>query len=131
MKALSKFHHENIVGFFGCWRKADELFIAMEYCDGGSTCDFYSTLEQGLEEDAIKLVCRDTLKGLQYMHSVGFIHRDIKGANILVKCDGTVKICDFGVSGEVSIAHPYRRTFIGTPYWMAPEVIENKMSPSP
>ena len=131
IEVLSKCHHPNIVGYFGCWRKKDELFIAMEYCDGGSTADIYETLDSGLAEEEIKVICRESLKGLAYMHSLGFLHRDIKGANILVKRDGSVKLIDFGVSGKVSAASPTRRTFIGTPYWMAPEVIENKITATP
>ena len=119
IEVLSRCHHPNIVGYFGCWRKKDELFIAMEYCDGGSTADIYETLDSGLAEEEIKVICRESLKGLAYMHSLGFLHRDIKGANILVKRDGSVKLIDFGVSGKVSAASPTRRTFIGTPYWMA------------
>ena len=131
IEVLSRCHHPNIVGYFGCWRKKDELFIAMEYCDGGSTADIYETLDSGLAEEEIKVICRESLKGLAYMHSLGFLHRDIKGANILVKRDGSVKLIDFGVSGKVSAASPTRRTFIGTPYWMAPEVIENKITATP
>jgi len=103
----------------------------MELCDGGSAADIYQDTEHHLAEDEIQLICRESLKGLAYLHSVGFIHRDIKGANIMVKRDGAVKLIDFGVSGKVSPSSPTRRTFIGTPYWMAPEVIENKISPSP
>ena len=88
-------------------------------------------LDEALAEDEIRLVCRDALKGLQHMHRMGFLHRDIKGANIMVKRDGSVKLIDFGVSGRVSAAAPTRQTFIGTPYWMAPEVIENKVAQSP
>jgi len=131
IEVLSQCHHPNVVGYFGCWRKDDELHIAMELCDGGSAADIYSDTESPLAEEEIKLICRDSLKGLAYLHSVGFIHRDIKGANIMVKRDGSVKLIDFGVSGKVSPSAPTRRTFIGTPYWMAPEVIENKISPSP
>ena len=131
IEIMSKCHHPNIVGYYGSWRKNDELFIAMELCDGGSAADIYQDIGSPLSEPAIALICREAIKGLRYMHAAGYLHRDIKGANILVKQDGTVKVIDFGVSGRITPDCPTRRTFIGTPYWMAPEVIENKGSPSP
>lgn len=131
IEIMSKCHHPNIVGYYGSWRKNDELFIAMELCDGGSAADIYQDIGEPLSEPAIALICREAIKGLSYMHKEGYLHRDIKGANILVKQDGTVKVIDFGVSGRITPDCPTRRTFIGTPYWMAPEVIENKGSPSP
>jgi len=128
---LSRCHHPNIVGYFGSWRKGDELFIGMELCDGGSAADVYLELHEPFKEPVIALVCREFIKGLGYLHELGIIHRDIKGANILLTKQGTVKLVDFGVSGQLTPANPTRRTFIGTPYWMAPEVIENKGSPVP
>eukprot|EP00727_Mastigamoeba_balamuthi_P006390 m51a1_g2371 putative serine threonine-protein kinase 10 (1901) ;mRNA; r:655050-664826 len=131
IEVLTRCRNENIIGYFGSWRKADELFIGMELADGGSAADIYQELNRPMEEKEIQLICRDTLRGLQYLHSNGILHRDIKGANILIKQDGSVKLVDFGVCGKVSAQSPTRRTFIGTPYWMAPEVIENKGAPSP
>ena len=78
----------------------------MELCDGGSASDIYQDLERPLTEEEIQLICRDSMKGLAYLHSVGFIHRDIKGANIMIKRDGSVKLIDFGVSGKVSPSSP-------------------------
>lgn len=103
----------------------------MELCDGGATSDIYCDLDRPFSEPELSLVCRDTLRGLNYMLTVGYLHRDIKGANILLKKDGSVKIVDFGVSGRISPNNPTRITFIGTPYWMAPEVIESRGAPAP
>ncbi|KAH3762260.1 STE/STE20/MST protein kinase [Pelomyxa schiedti] len=128
---LSKCSHPNIVGYFGSWKRNDELFIAMELCDGGSAADVYQELGQPYQEPIIALICREFIKGLGYLHAMGIIHRDIKGANILLTKEGKVKLVDFGVSGKLTAAQPTRKTFIGTPYWMAPEVIENKGSPVP
>eukprot|EP01105_Mastigella_eilhardi_P020271 TRINITY_DN4815_c0_g1_i1.p1 TRINITY_DN4815_c0_g1~~TRINITY_DN4815_c0_g1_i1.p1 ORF type:complete len:954 (-),score=341.97 TRINITY_DN4815_c0_g1_i1:62-2923(-) len=128
---LSKCHCPNIVQYFGSWRRGDELFIAMELCDGGSASDLYQDLKESFSEAMIAYITRETLKGLDYLHNMGIIHRDIKGANILLTLKGAVKLVDFGVSGKLSPSQPGRYTFIGTPYWMAPEVIENKNSAVP
>lgn len=113
--------HRNIVKYFGSYLRRDKLWIAMEYCGGGSMQDIYHVTGP-LEEKVIAYVCRETLQGLSYLHSKGKMHRDIKGANILLTDDGNVKLADFGVSAQISNSMSKRKSFIGTPYWMAPEV---------
>jgi len=127
---LHRCNHNNIVKYYGSWVKGDELFIAMECCGGGSITEIYQELSTPLTESQIAYVCRETLKGLEYLHNNGVIHRDLKGANILLTDAGDVKLADFGVSGILD-KNSKRNTFIGTPYWMAPEVIENRSNPVP
>jgi serine/threonine protein kinase len=93
----------------------------MEFCGGGSLQDIYNVTGP-LSESQIAYVCRETLKGLHYLHSMGKMHRDIKGANILLTDEGDVKLADFGVSAQITATLAKRKSFIGTPYWMAPEV---------
>nr|XP_002131009.1 mitogen-activated protein kinase kinase kinase kinase 5 isoform X1 [Ciona intestinalis] len=113
--------HDNIVAYFGSYLRRDKLWIAMEYCGGGSMQDIYH-ITGPLDEKLIAYVCRETLKGLAYLHSKGKMHRDIKGANILLTDEGSVKLADFGVSAQITQTIAKRKSFIGTPYWMAPEV---------
>ncbi|KAN0025672.1 hypothetical protein ACTFIU_010266 [Dictyostelium citrinum] len=127
---LNRCNHNNIVKYYGSWVKGDELFIAMECCGGGSITEIYQELNIPLNENQIAYVCRETLKGLEYLHHTNVIHRDLKGANILLTESGDVKLADFGVSGLLD-KNSKRNTFIGTPYWMAPEVIENRSNPVP
>ncbi|CAH8461032.1 unnamed protein product [Schistosoma guineensis] len=94
----------------------------MEYCGGQSMQDIYLYTRRPLEEDCIAFVSRETLQGLNFMHNRGRIHRDIKGANILLTDDGHVKVADFGVAAQLNTSIAKRTTLIGTPYWMAPEV---------
>jgi len=82
-----------------------------------------TALGRGIKEEQISFVCAESLKGLEYMHSQGIIHRDIKAGNILLTVEGEVKLADFGVSAITTNSTKRRNTFIGTPYWMAPEVI--------
>ncbi|GAM24627.1 hypothetical protein SAMD00019534_078020 [Acytostelium subglobosum LB1] len=128
---LNRCNHQNIVKYHGSWVKGDELFIAMECCGGGSITEIYQELSTPLNESQIAYVCRETLKGMEYLHNNGIIHRDLKGANILLTDTGDVKLADFGVSGLLENGVTKRLTFIGTPYWMAPEVIENRSSHVP
>uniref|UniRef100_A0A914X879 Mitogen-activated protein kinase kinase kinase kinase n=1 Tax=Plectus sambesii TaxID=2011161 RepID=A0A914X879_9BILA len=101
--------------------RRDRLWIVMEYCGGGSLQDIYH-MTGPLSELQIAFVCRETLQGLNYLHSKGKIHRDVKGANILLANSGEVKLADFGVAAQITATIGKRKSFIGTPYWMAPEV---------
>uniref|UniRef100_A0AAY5EBA5 Non-specific serine/threonine protein kinase n=1 Tax=Electrophorus electricus TaxID=8005 RepID=A0AAY5EBA5_ELEEL len=103
--------HSNIVAYFGSYLRRDKLWICMEYCGGGSLQDIYHG--KG---------CWSKQHGLFYLHNQGKMHRDIKGANILLTDNGYVKLADFGVSAQISATLAKRKSFIGTPYWMAPEV---------
>ncbi|XP_022912340.2 mitogen-activated protein kinase kinase kinase kinase 5 isoform X2 [Onthophagus taurus] len=113
--------HQNIVAYYGSYLRRDKLWICMEYCGGGSLQDIYH-ITGPLNEQQIAYMCRETLVGLSYLHSLGKMHRDIKGANILLTETGDVKLADFGVSAQITATINKRKSFIGTPYWMAPEV---------
>ncbi|XP_025061461.1 mitogen-activated protein kinase kinase kinase kinase 3 isoform X5 [Alligator sinensis] len=113
--------HPNIVAYFGSYLRRDKLWICMEFCGGGSLQDIYHVTGP-LSEHQIAYVSRETLQGLCYLHSKGKMHRDIKGANILLTDNGHVKLADFGVSAQITATIAKRKSFIGTPYWMAPEV---------
>ncbi|XP_017286044.1 mitogen-activated protein kinase kinase kinase kinase 3 isoform X3 [Kryptolebias marmoratus] len=113
--------HSNIVAYFGSYLRRDKLWISMEYCGGGSLQDIYHVTGP-LSESQIAYMSRETLQGLYYLHSKGKMHRDIKGANILLTDNGYIKLADFGVSAQITATLAKRKSFIGTPYWMAPEV---------
>nr|XP_023697498.1 mitogen-activated protein kinase kinase kinase kinase 2-like isoform X2 [Paramormyrops kingsleyae] len=113
--------HKNIVAYHGSYLRNNKLWICMEYCGGGSLQDIYH-ITGPLKERQIAFVCRETLQGLNHLHKAGKMHRDIKGANILLTERGDVKLADFGVAAEINASVAKRKSFIGTPYWMAPEV---------
>uniref|UniRef100_H3C6X3 Mitogen-activated protein kinase kinase kinase kinase n=1 Tax=Tetraodon nigroviridis TaxID=99883 RepID=H3C6X3_TETNG len=113
--------HSNIVAYFGSYLRRDKLWISMEYCGGGSLQDIYHVTGP-LSESQIAYMSRETMQGLYYLHNKGKMHRDIKGANILLTDSGYVKLADFGVSAQITATLAKRKSFIGTPYWMAPEV---------
>ncbi|XP_077597598.1 mitogen-activated protein kinase kinase kinase kinase 2 [Stigmatopora nigra] len=113
--------HKNIVAYFGSYHRNTKLWICMEFCGGGSLQDIYHVTGP-LTEKQIAYVTRETLQGLHHLHETGKMHRDIKGANILLTERGDVKLADFGVAAEISASVAKRKSFIGTPYWMAPEV---------
>lgn len=113
--------HPNIIAYHNSYLRRDRLWIVMEYCSGGSLQDIYH-MTGPLSELQIAFVCRETLKGLHYLHSKGMVHRDIKGANILLTHSGDVKLADFGIAAQITATIGKRKSFIGTPYWMAPEV---------
>ncbi|XP_041819905.1 mitogen-activated protein kinase kinase kinase kinase 3-like isoform X4 [Chelmon rostratus] len=113
--------HSNIVAYYGSYLRREKLWICMEFCGGGSLQDIYH-ITGPLTEAQIAYVLRETLQGLFYLHSRGKMHRDVKGANILLTDNGYVKLADFGVSAQITMTIAKRKSFIGTPYWMAPEV---------
>ncbi|XP_053363006.1 mitogen-activated protein kinase kinase kinase kinase 5-like isoform X2 [Clarias gariepinus] len=113
--------HSNIVAYYGSYIRSHKLWICMEYCGGGSLQDIYHVTGP-LSEQQIAYVCREMLQGLDYLHGQKKIHRDIKGANILLNDNGEVKLADFGISAQITATFARRMSFIGTPYWMAPEV---------
>jgi serine/threonine-protein kinase 10 len=118
--------HANIVNFVGAYKKGDEIFISMEFCDGGAANDIFKVMKEPMPETEIKAIAHESLKGLQYLHSLRIVHRDIKAANILLCSDGRCKLADFGVAALLANNPVGAYSFIGTPYWMAPEVIDNK-----
>ncbi|XP_034557512.1 mitogen-activated protein kinase kinase kinase kinase 5-like [Notolabrus celidotus] len=113
--------HPNIVAYYGSYIRANKLWICMEFCGGGSLQDIYHVTGP-LSEPQIAYICREMLQGLDYLHAQKKIHRDIKGANILLNDLGEVKLADFGISAQITATLARRMSFIGTPYWMAPEV---------
>ncbi|XP_041099175.1 mitogen-activated protein kinase kinase kinase kinase 3-like [Polyodon spathula] len=113
--------HQNIVAYYGSYLRNRKLWICMEFCGSGSLQDIYHVTGP-LKEKQIAYVSRETLQGLHHLHVTGKMHRDIKGANILLTDRGDVKLADFGVAAEINASVAKRKSFIGTPYWMAPEV---------
>ncbi|KAB7496320.1 Traf2 and NCK-interacting protein kinase [Armadillidium nasatum] len=131
INVLKKYsHHRNIATYYGAFIKKsppgkdDQLWLVMEYCGAGSVTDLVkSTKGQSLKEEWIAYISREILRGLQHLHFNKVIHRDIKGQNVLLTDNAEVKLVDFGVSAQLDRTIGRRNTFIGTPYWMAPEVI--------
>ena len=113
-----------IVKYYGSYFKDSDLFIIMEYCGAGSVSDIMKIREKTLNEDEIATIIQYTLRGLEYLHLKRKIHRDIKAGNILLNNQAIAKLADFGVAGQLSDTYQKRNTVIGSPYWMAPEVIQ-------
>jgi len=128
IEILNRCDSPYIVGYFECYLKPPtltDMWIIMEYCEGGSMTDLLeANAGFSLPEDCIRAVCASIVLGLEYLHGTANVcHRDIKCGNVLITSDGHVKLADFGVSAELRNTLHKRKTVVGSPYWMAPEVI--------
>ncbi|XP_066490896.1 serine/threonine-protein kinase PAK 6 isoform X1 [Tiliqua scincoides] len=118
---MRDYQHDNVVEMYKSYLVGDELWVLMEFLQGGALTDILSQIR--LNEEQIATVCESVLQALAYLHSQGVIHRDIKSDSILLTLDGRVKLSDFGFCAQISKDVPKRKSLVGTPYWMAPEVI--------
>ncbi|CAL1526181.1 unnamed protein product [Lymnaea stagnalis] len=118
---MRDYHHPNIVEMYNSYLVNDELWVVMEFMEGGALTDVVT--HSRMDEVQIATVCKACLKALAFLHSHGVIHRDIKSDSILLSHDGKVKLSDFGFCAQVTPDLPKRKSLVGTPYWMAPEVI--------
>jgi protein-serine/threonine kinase len=122
LSQLAQVDAQNVTRYYGSYLLGSKLWIIMEYCSGGSV---RTLLKAGkIEERYSAVIMREILVALQYIHKEGIIHRDIKAANVLVTKEGKIQLCDFGVATQLTSAQLKRTSMIGTPYWMAPEVIQ-------
>uniref|UniRef100_A0A7N6BKG0 non-specific serine/threonine protein kinase n=1 Tax=Anabas testudineus TaxID=64144 RepID=A0A7N6BKG0_ANATE len=123
IEILASCDHPNIVKLLDAFYYESKLWILIEFCAGGAVDAIMLELERALTEPQIKVVCKQTMQALVYLHDNKIIHRDLKAGNILLTLDGDVKLADFGVSARNTKTLQRRDSFIGTPYWMAPEVV--------
>ncbi|XP_076983552.1 serine/threonine-protein kinase PAK 6 [Tamandua tetradactyla] len=122
---MRDYQHPNVVEMYKSYLVGEELWVLMEFLQGGALTDIVSQVR--LNEEQIATVCEAVLQALAYLHAQGVIHRDIKSDSILLTLDGRVKLSDFGFCAQISKDVPKRKSLVGTPYWMAPEVISRSL----
>lgn len=125
VKMMGKNQSDYIVQYYGHWMDGHEIGIVMEYCGAGPVNELMCVQGRKVElpEEVIKVVCKHVLSGLSWLHSNRKIHRDVKGCNVLLTEEGQAKLADFGIAARISTVAGHQKTVIGTPFWMAPEVI--------
>lgn len=117
---------ESIVKYYGSYLKDNTLMIVMEFCDGGSALDIMNSLKKPFSEAQVAAMVSNMVQGLVYLHHHKILHRDIKAGNVLLTSEGKAKLADFGVSAKLTHTLQKKNTMVGSPYWMAPEVISQK-----
>jgi len=124
IEILKKCRNNNVVSYYGtATTRENKLWILMDFMSAGSIRDLIEETQTALTEEQVAFVCRESLKGLLYLHASNIIHRDVKAANILIDAGGAVKIADFGISAQINEQNAQAKERIGTPLWMAPEVM--------
>lgn len=125
--------HPNLPDFYGVYRKRisngpDEIWFILEFCEGGPVIDIIrslQTINKRISETHIAYILRETVKAVVYLHDHNVMHRDIKGSNILLTREGEIKLCDFGLSRDIESPMGKRTTCIGSPCWLAPEIVSS------